>query len=91
MTAPLGYQSRCTMTAPRRWALFSPGRRYKRAWTRLARGVFSPPVPMPTISPDDAATLHSIGVHAIQSFVALFIEAVFYSAFTRVYSSPLTG
>ena len=79
------------MAAPRRWALLSPGHRYKRAWTRLARRVVSPHVPMPTFSPDDAATLHSIGVHAIQSFVALFIEAVLYSVFTRVYSFPEPG
>ncbi|KZV62969.1 hypothetical protein PENSPDRAFT_228827 [Peniophora sp. CONT] len=36
---------------------------------------------MSSLSADDAATLHSIGVDAIQSFVALFVEAVLYTVY----------
>lgn len=37
---------------------------------------------MSSLSPEDAATLHNIGVDLIQSVVALFVEAVLYSAST---------
>ena len=84
MYSAIDFQQYPTIAAPRRWALLSPGALYKRMGT-LVRGAVSPysEAHMSSLSADDAATLHTVGVDAIQSFVTLFVEAMLYSACSR--------
>ena len=82
MYSAIDFQQYPTIAAPRRWALLSPGALYKRMGT-LVRGAVSPDseAHMSSLSADDAATLRVIGVDVIQSFVALFVEAVLYTVY----------